>query len=105
MADTGDGLESKDLQTMISDRNETAQMMVKRVWPRVEAGCATFRHRAHIGCANAAADRAAERVGSDGESKRMPSDTVDILPNVQRMPQTVSDSSGLGHMVRYAPRT
>ena len=37
MADTGDGLESKDLQTMISDRNETAEMMVKRVWPRVDS--------------------------------------------------------------------
>ena len=37
MAATGDGLESKDLQTMISDRNETAEMMVKRVWPRVDS--------------------------------------------------------------------
>ena len=40
MADTGDGLESKDLphlQTMISDRNLTAEMMVKRVWPRVDS--------------------------------------------------------------------
>ena len=37
MATTGDGLESKDLQTMISDRNETAEMMVKRVWPRVDS--------------------------------------------------------------------
>ena len=37
MAATGDGLESKDLQTMISDCNETAEMMVKRVWPRVDS--------------------------------------------------------------------
>ena len=37
MATTGDVLESKDLQTMISDRNETAEMMVKRVWPRVDS--------------------------------------------------------------------
>ncbi len=37
MAATGDGLESKDLQAMISDRNETAEMMVKRVWPRVDS--------------------------------------------------------------------
>ncbi len=37
MAATGDGLGSKDLQTMISDRNETAEMMVKRVWPRVDS--------------------------------------------------------------------
>ena len=37
MATTGDDRESKDLQTMISDRNETAEMMVKRVWPRVDS--------------------------------------------------------------------
>ena len=37
MATTGDVRESKDLQTMISDRNETAEMMVKRVWPRVDS--------------------------------------------------------------------
>ena len=42
VAATGDGLESKDLQTMISDRNETAEMMVKRVWPRVDRSLKTL---------------------------------------------------------------